>query len=81
MKAREFPPDIGRADGPGPGKYWPDYNKVVPGQSGGRLILERFKDKQMRQSVGYYDVGQLDTGPKWTICRREVLRIVPGCEI
>jgi hypothetical protein len=81
MKGRDFPPDFGKADGPGPGKYWPDYRRVLPGEGQGRLILERFKDKKVQETPGYHDVGTVDTGPKWTIPPREVLRIVPGCEV
>jgi hypothetical protein len=81
MKARQFPPDFGKADGPGPGKYWPDYKKAMEGEGRSKTILERFKDKGRDKGVGYYDIRPEDKGPRWTIGQRDPLRIRPGCEI
>lgn len=78
MKARQWPNDQGGADGPGGGKYYPDYNKVLPSEPKTQ-ILEKFKEKQPETTPGYVDLGTTNKGPKWTIGRKEPLAVSPGC--
>lgn len=77
LKARQFPPDQGKVDGPGGGKYYPDYAKVLPG-GGKRTILEKFPEKKRQPGPGYVDLGTTLKGPKYTIGRREPLGVLPG---
>jgi hypothetical protein len=57
MKARQFPPaELPALDGPGGGKYLPDFSKVLPSNLKGRLILERFKERTPEVRPEYRDL-------------------------
>ena len=77
MKARNFPPDA-KNDGPGVGKYMPNYERVLPSPRRNQ-ILERFSEKKNQSTPGYYDIGStIGSGPKITIGVKEKLRVTPG---
>lgn len=77
MKSRKWAPDEGKIDGPGAGKYLPDYSKVMPMEAK-RTILEKFKEKKKEPGPGYVDLGSTLHGPKYTIGRKEPLGVLPG---
>lgn len=77
MKARQFPPDEGGPDGPGAGKYLPDYDKVLHAAQKTQ-ILEKFQPKKQDPPPGYVDLGSTLTGKGITIGRKEYLAVAPG---
>jgi hypothetical protein len=78
MKARQFPPvEIG-PEGPGGGKYLPDFGKVLPADRKCQ-ILEKFKDKALQPTGEYVNLGTTNKGPKWTIAPHEQIEVIPGC--
>jgi hypothetical protein len=79
MKAREFGPDLTLPDGPGTGKYLPDFAKVLPSDGKGRQILERFKPKAPPLGGEYVDLGSTNRSPRWTIQPREPIAVMEGC--
>jgi hypothetical protein len=79
MKARQFPPgEAGKADGPGPGKYLPNFLDR-PGMRSIHGNVSDPKDKEQR--APYVDIGStFGNGPKYTIGRKETLALGPGLE-
>jgi hypothetical protein len=79
MKARQFPPgESGKPDGPGPGKYLPNYSDK-PGMRSIHGKVSDPKDKEAKPQ--YVDIGStFGNGPKWTIGRKETLNLGPGLE-
>ena len=77
IKSRKYPQNDGIIDGPGGGKYMPDYDKVLPSRPK-TSILERHDPKPKGPLPGYVDLGTTMQGPKWTIGRKEELAITPG---
>jgi hypothetical protein len=81
MKARQFPRDEGGPDGPGAGKYLPDYARVLPADGRGRQILERFKERPAEPGAKYVNLGGTNTSPRWTVGRHESIGVVAGCRV
>jgi hypothetical protein len=79
MKAREFGPDLAFPDGPGSGKYLPDFARVLPSDTKGRVILEKFKPKPPGLSGEFVDLGSTNRSPRWTIAPKIPLTVMPGC--
>jgi hypothetical protein len=79
MKARQFPPrESGKLDGPGPGKYLPNYSDK-PGMRSIHGKVSDLKDKEAKRQ--YVDIGTtFGNCPKWTIGRRETLNHGPSLE-
>jgi hypothetical protein len=77
MKARHFGPDLDFPDGPGSGKFLPDFAKILPADGKGRQGLERFKEELPVKGAQYRDLGSTNYSPKWTIQPKEI-PIVPG---
>ena len=77
IKSRNFGRDIGQVDGPGPGKYNPDYDKVLP-SAPKTNIRTRTDSSIVNQSPGYNDAFPCDSGPKYTIGRKEYHSVAPG---
>lgn len=78
VKARRFAPgEEGRADGPGPGKYLPQYQDG-PGPRTIHGLVHDPTDKETKPK--YVDIGSTfgKGTPKWTIGNREKLDIGPG---
>jgi hypothetical protein len=78
LKAREFGPDLQLPDGPGTGKYLPDFARVLPSDTKGRLILERFKPKPPVKGGEFVDIGGTNRSPRWSIQPREPISVMPG---
>lgn len=77
LKARQFPPDEGKSDSPGPAAYAVNFNDAPPA----RTIHNRLADpKDKEPKPGYappiYTFG--NNSPKFTIGRREDLELAPG---
>lgn len=77
IKARNFGKDIGEVDGPGPGKYCPDYEKVLP-SAPKTNIRTRTDSHTVNESPGYFDAHPVESGPKFTIGRKENHSVAPG---
>ncbi|OHT00345.1 hypothetical protein TRFO_08017 [Tritrichomonas foetus] len=77
IKSKKYPKNDGVVEGPGGGKYLPDYDKVLPSRPK-TAILEKHEHKPDGPLPGYVDLGGTFAGPKWTIGRKEELEITPG---
>jgi hypothetical protein len=81
MKARQFPPaELPAQDGPGGGKYIPDFSRVLPSDLKGRRILERFKDRTPEVRPEYRNLRSQMSGTKWTIRMLQPLAILKGSD-
>jgi hypothetical protein len=78
VKARQFPDNLGGPDGPGAGKYIPDYSRILPADLKGRAILERFKQRSVDPGPGYSDLGGTNTGLRWTMRQRPHVMLLKG---
>jgi hypothetical protein len=81
LKARQYPNNLGGPDGPGGGKYIPDYSKILPADLKGRAILERFKEHTPEVRPGYRDLGGTNATPKWTIKQNLPIAVLRGCRL
>ncbi|EAX93870.1 hypothetical protein TVAG_439730 [Trichomonas vaginalis G3] len=79
IKGRNFTPDEGKISGPGPGKYMPNYDLTlssIPKMSIHGQITSSRKQEQTPEPLGPFPN---DTGPKYTIGRKDYLSVIPGC--
>ncbi|KAH0785052.1 hypothetical protein GPJ56_010998 [Histomonas meleagridis] len=76
IKSRAHPPDEIQIDGPGVGKYAPNYDAVMK-SSQKTLILNRYKEKDPEPSPGYVALPD-EKGIAYTIGRKENIDVAPG---
>lgn len=78
LKARNFQKDEGVIDGPGPGKYLPDYDKVLPQAPKTQIHVKTTSDKKPEPGPGYVCLPDPQKGPKFSIGRRDDSDVAPG---
>ena len=67
VKGRQFPPDEGKIEGPGPGKYLPDFTKVMDSSQKCGIGV-RLEDPKRATTPGPADYSIKDTSIKHTTC-------------
>ncbi|OHT04541.1 hypothetical protein TRFO_27994 [Tritrichomonas foetus] len=77
MKARQFTRDEGKIDGPGPGKYAPDYEKILPSAPKTNIRV-RTAERSIMETPGFVGAPPSETGPKFTIGRKDEHGVAPG---
>lgn len=78
MKARKFNENEGKVLGPGPGKYLPDYEKVLPSPPKTGIRVKTDGEKPAPQTPGYIAAPPVPSGPKFTIGVKDPNGIAPG---
>jgi hypothetical protein len=81
LKAREFPNNLGGPDGPGAGKYFPDFSRILPADLKGRAILERFREHTPEVRPGYRDLRGASVAPRWTIRPHLPIAVLKGSRL
>ena len=77
IKSRKYPNDEGSIDGPGPGKYAPDYDKVLSSAPKTSIRIKA-AERTIQETPGFIGAPPVDTGPKYTIGRKDGHEIAPG---
>ena len=78
IQSRAFPPNEGKIDGPGPGKYSPDYDYVLPSPQKPSIHVKIPDKKPEYQGSGFIAAPPLPEGPKFTIGLRDPMGVIPG---
>lgn len=78
IRGRNFAPDEGKVVSPGPGCYNPDYSVVLPSPRMTTWQKPQESKKKVVPSPGPYYIKPQDTGPKFTIGRRDPHGVLPG---
>jgi hypothetical protein len=78
FKVRQFPPDEIGPEGPGGGKYLPNYERILPSDLKGRVILERFHERKPDEAIPLYDLGSTNHGRRSAIGVRPPLEVLVG---
>jgi hypothetical protein len=67
FKVRQFPPDEIGPEGPGGGKYKPDFERILPSDLKGRQILNKFPERKPDPAAALHDLGSTNDGRRSAI--------------